>query len=161
MGRRRLLKVAASLGVVYLTSVVAACSGSTDGGEAEGTLTKLSLGCIGDELAFDQSNLTAPAGAAIELTFRNHSKHHQHNWVLINGGEEVAQAVYEAALAAGAKNDWLPPANPQIIAQTPLLASGSSVTISFHAPAQAGNYLYLCTFPGHYLAGMKGTLTIR
>jgi azurin len=123
-------------------------------------VTKLTLGCIGDQLAFDQVSLAAPAGAPVELTFSNRSAHHQHNWVLVNGGDEAATAVYEAAVAAGLENDWLPTDDPHIIVHTPLLESGKSTTLAFQAPTQAGEYRYLCTFPGHYLAGMKGTLTI-
>ena len=36
----------------------------------------------------------------------------------------------------------------------------SASTATFTAPA-AGNYIFLCTFPGHYVAGMKGTLTVK
>jgi azurin len=160
MSRRRWLQNAASFAALaMLSGVISACGGSSRV-EAEGNVTKLELGCKGDELAYDKTNLTAPAGTAIELLFTNRSHHHQHNWVLVNGGEEEAMAVYQAALAAGAQNDWLPPDSPQILTRTPLVESGKSATISFQAPAQAGDYAYLCTFPGHFLAGMKGTLTI-
>jgi azurin len=126
----------------------------------EKEVTKLELGCSGDLLAFDQISLAATAGVPVELTFNNQSNHHQHNWVLVNGGDDAATAVYESALAAGVKNDWLPPDSPQIIVHTPLIDSGKSYTVSFQAPTQPGAYSYLCTFPGHYLAGMKGTLTV-
>jgi azurin len=111
-------------------------------------------------MVFDPATLAAPAGAPVELTYHNHSTYLLHNWVLVNGGEEVAGAVYEAAMAAGFANDFLPEGNPQILANTPLLESGKSITISFQAPTEPGDYTYLCTFPGHYLAGMKGTLTV-
>jgi azurin len=161
ISRRRWLQSAASLaGMALLASVLNACGGSSAESEAEGNVTKLALGCNGDQLTFDQANLAAPAGAPIELTFNNRSNHHQHNWVLVNGGDEAAMAVYEAALSAGIKNDWLPPDSPHVIVHTPLIESGKSTMITFQAPTQAGDYRYLCTFPGHYLAGMKGTLTI-
>jgi azurin len=160
MSRRRWLQSAASLAALaLLSSTLSACGGSSSANSGNNA-TKLEIGCKGEELAFDQTTLTAPAGAAIELTFHNHSNHLQHNWVLVNGGDAEAQTVYEAAVAAGVKNDWLPPASPQIIAHTPLISSGKSFALSFQAPEQAGSYLYLCTFPGHFLAGMKGTLTL-
>jgi azurin len=157
--RRRWLQSATAFAALSLLSgALSACGSSSASGE--GHLTKLALGCNGDELAFDKSSLNAPAGAIIELTFNNRSNHHQHNWVLVNGDENAAMAVYEAAVAAGVKNDWLPPAGPPIIVHTPLVGSGKSTTITFQAPTQAGDYIYLCTFPGHYLAGMKGILTL-
>jgi azurin len=159
ISRRRWLKMAASVaGLSILSGVVSACGESAAG--STGNVTKLALGCQGDELAYDTTTLTAPAGAAIELTFENHSHHHQHNWVLVKGGAAAAEEVYAAALAAGAAQDWLPRDHPQIITHTPLVASGARATITFDAPPQAGEYIYLCTFPGHYLAGMQGVLTL-
>ncbi|HEU5090712.1 MAG TPA: plastocyanin/azurin family copper-binding protein, partial [Roseiflexaceae bacterium] len=32
--------------------------------------------------------------------------------------------------------------------------------VTFKAPAP-GTYTFLCTYPGHYAAGMKGTLTVE
>lgn len=153
--RRRWLQMATTyVGVTLLSSTLSACGG------AEGNVTKLSLGCKENELAFDHATLIAPAGATLELTFHNHSNHLQHNWVLANGGDEVAMAIYDAAIAAGVKQDWLPPERAQIIAHTPLVNSGKRATITFQTPSQTGDYSYLCTFPGHFLAGMKGTLTL-
>jgi azurin len=161
LSRRRWLQQMASLaGLTLLAAALNGCGASRAGNEAEDGAIALTLGCDGDLLAFDQTQLSAPAGAAIALTFANRSNHHQHNWVLVNGGEETARAVYDAALAAGIKNDWLPTDSAQIIVHTPLLASGKSATIHFQAPAQPGDYFYLCTFPGHYLAGMKGRLAL-
>lgn len=157
LSRRRLLQQTASLlPLLFISATVSACGGS----KAEGSATKLALGCKGDDLAFDETTLSAPAGAQIELTFTNHSHYHQHNWVLVNGGDDVAMEVYQAALATGLEQGWLPPDNPQILAHTPLVDSGKSATLTFQAPAKPGPYSYLCTFPGHYLAGMKGTLTV-
>ena len=162
MSRRRWLQSAASLaGLAVLSMSLNGCGGSSAAGETgSGDAIRLELGCKGDELAFDQTALEAPTGASIELTFHNHSRYHRHNWVLVNGGDAEAAAVYEAGLAAGDKADWLPAANAQILAHTPLIESGKSATITFQAPSKGGEYRYLCTFPGHFLAGMKGTLTI-
>jgi len=158
LSRRRLLQGAATLsGLLLLSPALSACGGSKS---EEGNVTKLALGCHGDELAYDTTSLSAPAGGQIELTFNNHSQFHQHNWVLVNGGDDVAMAVYQEALAAGVTNNWLPPDSPQVVTHTPLVDSGKSAVLTFQAPAQAGTYSYLCTFPGHYLAGMKGSLTI-
>lgn len=160
MSRRRWLQSAASLATLTLLSGILTACGNASEAEAHSDVTKLEVGSNGDELAFDQTSLSASAGAMVELLFTNRSNHHQHNWVLVNGGEEVAMATYQAAVAAGVDNDWLPPESSQIIAHTPLVDSGESVTITFQAPTEAGTYSFLCTFPGHFLAGMKGTLTI-
>jgi azurin len=49
----------------------------------------------------------------------------------------------------------------QIIAHTGLVAGGESDTVTFTAPEEPGDYEYICTFPGHFAAGMKGTLTVK
>ena len=41
-----------------------------------------------------------------------------------------------------------------------LVNGGESGSASFAAPP-AGTYTFLCTFPGHFVAGMKGTLTVK
>lgn len=154
--RRRWLQMAAStVGMALLSSACSKAEGKTGD-----KVTPLSLGCDGEAMVFDPIALTVAAGAMVELTFHNHSNHLQHNWVLVDGGDEVAMAIYDAAIAAGVKQDWLPPENAQIIAHTPLVNSGKRATITFQAPSQTGVYSYLCTFPGHFLAGMKGTLTL-
>jgi azurin len=161
ISRRRWLQMAASVaGMALLSNVLSACGASASGSAGARSVTKLALGCDGDTLAFDHTTLTAPAGATIELTFDNRSNHHQHNWVLVNGGNTEAAAVYAAAIAAGAKQEWLPPTSALIITHTPLVESGKHATITFQAPAQPGDYTYLCTFPGHFLAGMKGTFNV-
>ena len=55
--------------------------------------------------------------------------------------------------------DWLNVDDPAIVAHTRLIEGGQSNTITFTAPP--GTYTYLCTFPGHYAAGEKGTLVIK
>jgi azurin len=158
--RRRFLQGTTSLATLFvLTGALGACGGKS-ADQSDENVTKLAIGCVGDNLAFDQPSLNAPAGAQIELTFTNRSNHHQHNWVLVNGGDAEADAVYQAALAAGDSNDWLPPDGPPVLVHTPLVDSGKSTMLSFQAPTQPGEYSYLCTFPGHFLAGMKGTLVV-
>ena len=48
-----------------------------------------------------------------------------------------------------------------IIAHTELAGAGETVEVTFKVPAAAGDYPYICSFPGHYQAGMKGTLTVK
>ncbi len=46
-------------------------------------------------------------------------------------------------------------------ANTALVGGGETTDITFKAPDKAGAYTYLCSFPGHFAAGMKGTLTVQ
>jgi azurin len=120
----------------------------------------LEISSDGNLMAYDRATLAAPAGQSVTLTFYNRSTVHQHSWVLVNGGLEVADQVYAMAVAAGPDRDYMPEGEAAILAYTELVDSGMQDTISFVAPAVPGEYTYLCTFPGHYLAGMKGTLVL-
>jgi azurin len=161
MSRRRWLQGALSLtGLAIISGLLGGCAGGRARGASDENVTRLEIGTDLNLLVFDTIELHAPAGVAVQLTFYNRSHHHQHNWVLVNGGDAEATQVYDAAMVAGAENDWLPSASAQILAYTPLLHSGTETTVYFQAPTRLGSYVYLCTFPGHFLAGMRGTLTI-
>ena len=47
------------------------------------------------------------------------------------------------------------------IALRQLEAGGETDEVTFTAPEEPGDYEYICTFPGHLAAGMKGTLTVE
>ena len=145
-----------ALGVLLVGAFVLAACGSK-GGAASGGLT---VGSDGENLAFAPITLTAQAGEKVSLTFKNNSTALSHNFVLVNGGEDVAAAVDEAAGAAGEAAGYLPADKANIIASSALLAPGASATIEFTAPA-AGTYTYVCTYPAHLGGGMVGTLTVN
>jgi uncharacterized cupredoxin-like copper-binding protein len=131
---------------------------------ATGTGEALSEGSNGEQLAFENTSLTVPNGL-VTLTFKNNSSAVQHNWVLVDGGDDVATTVDAAATKASsaARNPAaaVPPADtPGLLVATQQLNPGEEVTVTFETPGP-GTYTFLCTFPGHYLAGMKGTLTVE
>ena len=144
------------LTVVALVSALTlvACGGSSGGGGANGG----DISVDGENLAFKPTTVSAKAGAATTINFKNPSTAQQHNWVLVQGGDDVAAKVDEAAVAAGAP-DYVPADKANIVASSKMLQPGGSDTISFTAPA-AGIYTFMCTYPGHFAAGMKGTLTV-
>ena len=82
-----------------------------------------------------------------------------HNWVLLTMEADV-QAFANAAMKAR-DNDYIPAdMTDQIIAQTGLAAGGETTEVTFTAPEETGEYEYICTFTGHYTAGMKGILNV-
>ncbi|HMN69798.1 MAG TPA: plastocyanin/azurin family copper-binding protein [Bdellovibrionales bacterium] len=116
----------------------------------------LTIGPKGEFLLFDKTTLTVKAGEKVKLTFKNTSAM-QHNWVLTAPG--TAEKVAQDSIAAGATKGWLA-VGPNVLAHTKLVDGKQSDTIEFTAPAKAGDYPYICTFPGH--AGtMKGILTVK
>ncbi len=114
----------------------------------------------GDAIAYDKKEITAKAGEICKLTFKNNSSSSamQHNVVITLPGKE--SEVDQAGITSGAENGWIPKDHPSVIAHTKLVDPGQSETIVFRAPAKAGNYAFLCTYPGHS-ASMRGTFIVK
>lgn len=121
----------------------------------------LEIGSDGEMLAYNKTELTVKAGQEVTLVFNNNSASQQHNWVLADGGDDVAEQIDQAGQQAGADADYLPEDTSDIIAHTELVNGGETAEITFTAPSEPGEYTYLCTFPGHFQAGMKGTLIVE
>ena len=51
------------------------------------------------------------------------------------------------------------PAIAEVLFSTPLVNPGQNYTLKFKAPANAGDYPFVCTFPGHWRL-MQGTLVV-
>lgn len=164
LSRRNFLKtVALGGGMVAGATVMAACGGGGSAAPAAApaaAAVTLDIGSKGDELAYDKTALEAAAGSKITLNFKNNSNpgaNLLHNWVLTKPG--TADAVEADGIAAGEANNYIKPNDDRVIAHTKLAKGGETVSVTFDAPA-AGQYPYVCTFPGHGVL-MKGTLTIK
>jgi azurin len=83
-----------------------------------------------------------------------------HNWVLL---QAMSEADFNAfGIASGSAAPSYIPADKAalVIANTKVLGPGESDTVSFKAPDKAGEYPFLCSFPGHF-AIMKGKLIVK
>jgi len=132
----------------------AAAPPAFDGPPAEITLTP-----VGETMAYEQTEFTVQPGQTVRLTFRNTATNAtmNHNVVVLAAGAD-ANAVGQAAMEAVA-TDYIPEAMAdQILAHTAMAAPGETVTVEFTAPA-AGDYTYICTFPGHFMM-MKGVMRV-
>ncbi|WP_419836271.1 cupredoxin domain-containing protein [Xanthocytophaga agilis] len=109
-------------------------------------------------LKFDLSQITVKAGSKIKLTFNNNDDM-LHNFVVTLPGE--ALSVGEMAIKLGlngAKMNYIP-STPKVLYHTAQLQPQTSETIYFVAPEKPGEYMYVCTFPGHYM-NMQGTFKV-
>jgi azurin len=83
-----------------------------------------------------------------------------HDWVLLKAG--VDATAFDAAALSAKDTGYIPAAlSDQIIAKIDLLGPRKSGEADFKAPTAPGDYVYLCTFPAHFQAGMKGVLTVK
>jgi azurin len=83
-----------------------------------------------------------------------------HNFVLLAAKADVP--AFAAAALTSAATGYIPPTlKTQVLASTALAGKGETVEVTFDAPKEPGVYTFICTFPGHFAAGMKGTLTVK
>lgn len=83
-----------------------------------------------------------------------------HNWVLLKKGADAA--AFAMAAMTAKDTDYIPASmKDQVIAHTTTIGPRKSDEVSFKAPTEPGEYVFLCSFPAHYLAGMKGTLVVK
>lgn len=114
-------------------------------------------------LAYDLKEFVVKAGQKVKLTFNNtHPAVPQpHNVVIGTAGSKdklMGLAMQMATAPDGMAKGFIPDA-PEILFHTKLLQPNQSETIEFTAPA-AGDYPYLCTFPGHG-AIMNGVMKVE
>jgi azurin len=114
-------------------------------------------------LAYDTKEFTVKAGATVKLTFNNvHPTVPQpHNIVIGSAGSKdklMGLAMQMATAPDGMAKGFIPEA-PEILFHTKLLQPNETETIEFTAPA-AGDYPYLCTFPGHAVL-MNGVMKVQ
>lgn len=114
-----------------------------------------------DKMQFNVSELKAKAGQEITLTLKHTGTMPVaamgHNVVILNQGVDVA-AFAKAAVTAK-DNEYIPEGTEDVLAHTKLIGGGEEDTITFTVE-EAGEYDFICSFPGHY-GMMKGKLIIE
>ncbi|MBI4624035.1 MAG: azurin [Verrucomicrobia bacterium] len=113
-----------------------------------------------DQMKFSLTTIEAKAGEELKVVLTNVGMMPKeamgHNWVLLKAGSD-GMAFSTAAMAAK-DTDYIPAAlKGQIIAHTALIGPRKSDEVTFTVPP-AGEYPFLCSFPAHFMVGMKGTL---
>ncbi len=109
------------------------------------------LGTVFERMSFDKDVLVLQAGKPVEFLFEN-TDLMPHNFVVTQPGslEEIGLAAESTATdPAAAERQYVPPSNKVLLASR-LLQPRESQKLSFTAPAAAGVYPYVCTYPGHW-----------
>lgn len=116
-------------------------------------------------LAYDAASktFTVKAGEKVKVTLENKATVPQpHNLIIAKPGTLMKIGMLANAMLtdpqAMAKNYI--PESPDILHHTKLVQPGQSESIEFVAPAEPGDYPYLCTFPGHWLL-MQGVMKVE
>jgi len=117
-----------------------------------------------DSMKFNLTRFEVNAGQEVKIIFTNLGTMPKvamgHNLIVLKKDTDL-KAYTDAAVMAAA-TDYVPAAKTdQVIAHTKLLGPKQTDEITFKAPADAGDYPFLCSFPAHYLSGMKGVMVVK
>lgn len=109
-------------------------------------------------LKYDKDLLQVKAGSKVKLVFSNNDDM-QHNIVITNPKE--ANNMGAKALDLGLKGPEMQyvPNNKNVLFHSNILEPNASETLYFIAPEKAGDYQFVCTYPGHY-AAMQGIFRV-
>lgn len=117
-----------------------------------------------DTMKYNLTRIEVKAGQEVKVSLTNTGSMPKaamaHNWVLLKKGSD-GKAFSDAAVTAQA-TDYIPAAlTGEILAHIKLLGPKQSDEITFKAPTEPGEYVFLCTFPAHYLSGMHGVMVVK
>lgn len=117
-----------------------------------------------DQMLFDITEIEAQPGETIKIELTTVSRIPKeamaHNVVILQQDTDVQ--AYVNASAKAKENLYLAPEmEDEVIAATDLAGGEETVEITFTVPEETGEYEYICSFPGHYAAGMRGVLIVK
>ncbi|MCA9083330.1 MAG: hypothetical protein KDA81_04700 [Planctomycetaceae bacterium] len=115
----------------------------------------------GKNLTYQTTEFRAVPGEPIELQLVNPDVV-PHNFVLAEQGKlsAVGEAANKLVGDPEAFARHYVPQTDDVILYMDIVPPGSDSTVYFRAPKKAGQYPYLCTFPGHWMV-MNGTLIVE
>ncbi len=117
-----------------------------------------------DTLHYNVSRIEASPGQALHIVLENNGTVPKvamaHNWILLTANESP-DAYAAAAISAQASSYQPADLKSDVLASIPLLGPGESAEVTFNAPTSPGTYAYLCSFPAHCGAGMRGVLVVK
>jgi azurin len=150
-----------TLGCSAFFYFVTACSRAPEAPPKEVTIQ------ADDKMRYGVTAFDASPGQKVSVTIKNVGTTPKfsmgHNFVLldrtINTGN--VQSAFLDKASTEASHDYVPPGTKEVLAHSKLLGPAESDTVTFNAPYIPGDYLYVCSFPGHYSQGTKGIMTVK
>lgn len=129
------------------------------GGMAEWTVQ------VNDKLVFSPREFTCAPGQRLRIRVSNtipvNGPGISHNLTVLRPQADLEE-FGRAAINASPEQDYLPESFRNLtIAHTGLIGPGQTREILLTAPTQPGTYPVACSFPGHCIVGMRGTLVVR
>jgi len=118
----------------------------------------------GDDMKYSETTIAAKPGETLHIKLVSKGTLPKvamaHNVVVLKAGAKQIDFANAAAMARA--SDFVPPdMKDQVLAASTLAGPGETVEVTFKVPTAPGSYPYLCTFPGHFAAGMRGTIVVK
>jgi azurin len=115
---------------------------------------------LSEKLLFDVKWFVVEAGKPVQIVLANPDAM-PHNLVLSQPGSLQEVGTLAGGMTQPTDPDIKPfvPNTPLVLHATRLLQSGETERLGFTAPAVPGEYVYVCTFPGHWLR-MYGVMLV-
>lgn len=150
-----------ALGCSALISLLTGCSPAPEVPPKEVTVQ------ADDKMRYDFTAFDVSPGQKVIVTFKNIGTTPKfsmgHNFVLLDRTITTTniQSAFLDKASMEAAHDYVPPGAKEVLAHSKLLGPGETEVVTFNAPYVPGEYLYVCSFPGHYSQGTKGVMTVK
>ncbi len=155
----------ATLFCILFIGIIEMAATSVGRSEDETDVAEVTITTDRSELRFDKKEFTVKAGRKVRLTLVNPDDSlnlQAHNLLVIEPGtlEEVGTAAdAELSDPAFLSDRHAIPTSNYVLYHTKLLQPGESEIIEFTAPESAGEYPFLCSYPGHWRV-MNGVMIV-
>jgi azurin len=119
---------------------------------------------VGEKMSYSLKQIVAKPGEKLRIRIVSLAQTPKivmaHNFLLLKQGTNVK--AFTDAAAGARETDYIPPAfKSAIITQTAMAGPGETMEVTFTAPAKPGTYVFLCSFAGHWAAGMTGDFIVK
>lgn len=127
----------------------------------DGDVTNITIDCDKFSMIYKTTVFSVKAGTKVKLTLLNPvGSILPHNIVIVAPGKAMDVGLASNAGLADPKFILNPvPKSEHILHASKLVNAGQQDVLEFTAPKEAGDYPYLCTYPGHW-ALMKGVMKV-
>ena len=109
------------------------------------------IGTVLEQMRYDVDQIVVQAGNPVQILFENGDMM-PHNFVVTLPGalEEIGLLAEATATQPDAPQRQYVPVSSKILLSSRLIQPRESQKLNFDAPAKAGVYPYVCTYPGHW-----------
>lgn len=115
---------------------------------------------VEEEMRYDIPYFAVEAGRPVQIVLVNEDLM-PHNLVFTKPGalKEVAEEGFVAGTTGGLDGKQYVPKSDQVLFATHMIAARETERLTFTAPAEPGEYPYVCTFPRHWMR-MYGVMVV-